>query len=297
MENQENPWGIAQSERGNWANELTIEVPVIDPAIPSTYTNEQGKFAFDVLYWVGCAGSFDDKAKKTTQALAGLLERAGIRFAILAAKEKCTGDPARRSGNEYIFQMLALANIETLNKISPTVILTQCPHCFNTIKNEYPEFGGSFEVEHHTQYLLNLIESGKLDLSNAKFAERVTLHDSCYLTRHNDVVEEPRKIIGKIGGIEVVEMGRDKKKNFCCGAGGGQFFIEEGGDDRVNLNRSREAMETGATTIISECPFCAVMLGDGVAALLDDYKGAGPQTNVKDLATVLSEALENELEN
>ncbi len=287
MENQENPWGIAQAQRGDWAKDLTTEVKVIDPAVPSTYTNDEGKFAFDVLYWVGCAGSFDDRAKKTTQALAGLLERAGIRFAILSSNERCTGDPARRSGNEYIFQMLALANIETLNTIAPTTILTQCPHCFNTLKNEYPDFGGSFNVVHHTQYLLDLIDTGKLDMSKSKFAERVTLHDSCYLTRHNDVVDEPRKVIASLGGIEVVEMGRNKTNNFCCGAGGAQFFMEEGGDSRVNINRATEALETGTSTIVSECPFCAVMLGDGVAALDAD----GTHAQVKDLAVVLAEAL------
>lgn len=287
MENQENPWAITQAQRGDWAKDLTTEVKVIDPADTSTYTDSEGKFAFDVLYWVGCAGSFDDRAKKTTQALAGLLERAGIRFAILASNEKCTGDPARRSGNEYIFQMLALANIETLNKVAPTTILTQCPHCFNTLKNEYPDFGGSFNVVHHTQYLLELIDNGKLDMSTSKFAERVTLHDSCYLTRHNDIVDEPRKIIASLGGIEVIEMGRSGKDNFCCGAGGAQFFMEEGGDERVNINRAQEAVNTGASTIVSECPFCAVMLGDGVAALDAD----GTHAQVKDLAVVLSEAL------
>lgn len=291
MENQENPWGISQAQRGDWAKDLAVEVSVIDPAVPSSYTNEQGKFAFDVLYWVGCAGSFDDRAKKTTQALAGLLDRAGIRFGILASNEKCTGDPARRSGNEYIFQMLALANIETLNKVGPTTILTTCPHCFNTLKNEYPEFGGSFNVVHHTQYLLNLIENGALDITQAKFAERVTLHDSCYLTRHNDIVEEPRKIIGSIGGIEVVEMGRSGKDNLCCGAGGAQFFMEEGGDTRINLMRAQEALDTGATTVISECPFCLVMMGDGVAAIGQDGKH---DAAVKDLAVVLSEAFANQ---
>jgi len=290
MENQENPWAISQSDRANWTKDLTTEVITIDPANPSTFTNEEGKFAFDVLYWVGCAGSFDDRAKKTTQALAGLLERAGITFAILGSNEKCTGDPARRSGNEYVFQMLCQSNIETLNNVNPTTILTQCPHCFNTLKNEYPEFGGNYNVVHHTQYLLKLIEDEKLDISKAKFAEKVTLHDSCYLTRHNDVVEEPRNIIGSIGGIEVVEMGRNKKDNFCCGAGGAQFFMEELGDERVNINRSKEALGTGASTVISECPFCAVMLGDGIAAIEEDgmHKAV-----VKDLAVLLQESLEN----
>jgi Fe-S oxidoreductase/nitrate reductase gamma subunit len=290
MENQENPWAISQSDRANWTKDLTTDVITIDPANPSTFTNEEGKFAFDVLYWVGCAGSFDDRAKKTTQALAGLLERAGITFAILGSNEKCTGDPARRSGNEYVFQMLCQSNIETLNNVNPTTILTQCPHCFNTLKNEYPEFGGNYNVVHHTQYLLKLIEDEKLDISKAKFAEKVTLHDSCYLTRHNDVVEEPRNIIGSIGGIEVVEMGRNKKDNFCCGAGGAQFFMEELGDERVNINRSKEALGTGASTVISECPFCAVMLGDGIAAIEEDgmHKAV-----VKDLAVLLQESLEN----
>ena len=290
MENQENPWAISQSERGDWAKGLTTQVKVIDPSDKTTFTDEQGKFAFDVLYWVGCAGSFDDRAKKTTQALAGLLERAGITFAILGSNEKCTGDPARRSGNEYIFQLLCQANIETLNSVNPTTILTQCPHCFNTLKNEYPDFGGNFNVVHHTQYLLSLIDSGKLDMSKAKFVEKVTLHDSCYLTRHNDVVQEPRDVIATIGGIEVVEMGRNKTNNFCCGAGGAQFFMEELGDERVNINRSKEALGTGASTVISECPFCAVMLGDGIAAIEEDgmHKAV-----VKDLAIVLSESLEN----
>lgn len=294
MENQENPWGLDQNTRADWAETISTEVKVIDPNDTKTFLDEQGNFAFDVLYWVGCAGSFDDRAKKTTQALAGLLERSGIRFAILGKNEKCTGDPARRSGNEYVFQMLALSNIENLNKIGPPKILSACPHCFNTIKNEYGAFGGKYEVEHHTQYLLNLIESGKLDLSKAKFEERVTLHDSCYLTRHNNIVDEPRKIIKSIDGVDVVEMVYNKKDGLCCGAGGAQFFMEEQGDVRVNITRSKQALDTGASTVISECPFCNVMMGDGVAAILADYKDEQNRNlNVKDLAVVLSEALNN----
>lgn len=294
MENQENPWGLDQSTRADWANTIDTEVKIIDANDSKTYLDENGDFAFDVLYWVGCAGSFDDRAKKTTQALAGLLERSGIRFGILGRAERCTGDPARRSGNEYVFQMLALANIETLNKVGPPKILTQCPHCFNTLKNEYGSFGGNYVVEHHTQYLLNLIETGKLDLSKAKFAERVTLHDSCYLTRHNDIVDEPRKIIASLGGIEVVEMSANKKNGLCCGAGGAQFFMEEqDGFERVNIKRSKQAIETGASTVISECPFCQVMMGDGVASILSEYKDNPTNVNVKDLAVVLSEALES----
>ena len=295
MENQDNPWGLDQSTRADWTKTIDTEVSIIDPDDTTTFLDEAGNFAYDVLYWVGCAGSFDDRAKKTTQALAGLLERSGIRFAILGSAEKCNGDIARRSGNEYVFQMLALSNIETLNKIGPPKILTACPHCFNTIKNEYGAFGGNYEVEHHTQYLLNLIESGKLDLSKAKFAERVTLHDSCYLTRHNNIVEEPRTILNTIDGLEVVEMKDNKKSGLCCGAGGAQFFMEEQGDVRVNITRSKQALDTGAKTVISECPFCNVMMGDGVAQLLSEYKNTGPDdVKVKDLAVVLSEALEAE---
>ena len=295
MENQDNPWGLDQNTRADWANSIDTEVNIIDPDDTKTFLNENGDFAYDVLYWVGCSGSFDDRAKKTTQALAGLLERAGIKFAILGKHEKCNGDPARRSGNEYVFQMLALSNIETLNKIGPPTILSACPHCFNILKNEYGAFGGNYEVVHHTQYLLKLIEDGKLDLSNAKFAERVALHDSCYLTRHNNIVDEPRKIIGKLGGIEVIEMSDNKKSGLCCGAGGAQFFMEEQGDQRINIKRSKQALDTGATTVISECPFCNVMMGDGVAAILSDYKNTGPDdVKVKDLAVVLSEALDAE---
>ncbi len=292
MENQENPWGISQNDRGNWASEVDYEVPVIDPLDKSSFQNEAGSFRFDVLYWVGCAGSFDDRAKKTTKALGSLLDRAGISFAILAGNEKCTGDPARRSGNEYIFQMLATQNIDTLNEINPTTILTQCPHCFNTLKNEYPDFGGNYQVRHHTQYLLELIEKNKLDISKAQLNEKVTLHDSCYLTRHNDVVDEPRSIIGSIGGIEVIEMGRNKESNLCCGAGGAQFFMEEGGNERVNIVRAKEAKETSASTVVSECPFCAVMLGDGIAAIEEDGKHS--KVEVKDLAVLLQEALNNQ---
>ncbi|MFN8016311.1 MAG: heterodisulfide reductase-related iron-sulfur binding cluster [Acidimicrobiia bacterium] len=291
MENQENPWSISQSERANWTKEVDIEVPIIDPQNKNSFVNEKGNFKFDVLYWVGCAGSFDDRAKKTTKALASLLNRAGISFAILGSNEKCTGDPARRSGNEYIFQMLAMENINNLNEINPTTILTQCPHCFNTLKNEYKDFGGNFNVQHHTQFLLKLIDEEKIKIEDATLNEKITLHDSCYLTRHNDVIEEPRKIIGSIKGIEVIEMNRNKKSNFCCGAGGAQFFMEELGDERVNINRAKEAINTGANTIITECPFCSVMLGDGVASIEQD----GKHTAVKDLAVLLDESFNDQL--
>ena len=198
-------------------------------------------FDHEYLYWVGCAGSFDDKNQKVTIAMAKLLQRAELDFAILGPSEQCTGDPARRSGNEYIFQMLAMANIESLNGMGVKKIITQCPHCFNTLLNEYPQLGGHFEVIHHSQLLEQLIESGRLDLRDARLEERVVYHDSCYLGRHNDVYLSPRNVIGSLGGIEVVEAGRNGTKGMCCGAGGARMWMEESIGTKVNDAASRGA--------------------------------------------------------
>ena len=278
MENQGNPWGMSQSDRGEWAKDLDVQI--LDPGAP--FTNEY-------LYWVGCAGSFDDKNKKVTQSMAKLLKRAGIDVAILGPSEMCTGDSARRSGNEYLFQMLAMPNIEMLNGMGVRKIITQCPHCFNTLKNEYPQLGGNYEVIHHSQLLEELIESGKLDVSNATLEERITYHDSCYLGRHNDVYIAPRKVVGSIKGIEIVEMPRNGTKGMCCGAGGARMWMEEDIGTKVNDERAREAIATGATRIATACPFCYIMLDDGV-------KGAGKdesQIKVGDIAIHLLDALEN----
>jgi Fe-S oxidoreductase/nitrate reductase gamma subunit len=277
MENQGNPWGMNQGERADWADGL--DVAVVDPGQPITA---------EYLYWVGCAGSFDDKNKKVTQAMAKLLRRAGIDVAILGPSEMCTGDSARRSGNEYLFQMLAMPNVEMLNGMGVKKIIAQCPHCFNTLKNEYPQLGGNYEVIHHTQLLENLIETGQLDVSQATLEERITYHDSCYLGRHNDVYLAPRKVVGSIKGIEVVEMQRQGTKGMCCGAGGARMWMEENIGTKVNDERALEAISTGASRVATACPFCYIMLDDGV-------KAAGKEeTDVKvaDIAIHLLDAIE-----
>ncbi|HVM09478.1 MAG TPA: heterodisulfide reductase-related iron-sulfur binding cluster [Acidimicrobiales bacterium] len=254
MENQGNPWSMGQSERGDWAKALPQEVEVVDGSSP---------FNHEYLYWVGCAGSFDDKNKKVTVATAKLLQRAGVDFAILGPSENCTGDPARRSGNEYIFQMLAMQNVETMNGMGVKKIITQCPHCFNTLRNEYPQLGGEWDVVHHSQFLESLIDEGKLDLSDAELDERIVYHDSCYLGRHNDIYMSPRKVLGQLKGIEIVEAPRNGTKGMCCGAGGARMFMEENTGKKVNTERSQELIATGASRIATACPFCYIMIDDG----------------------------------
>ncbi len=278
MENTGNPWGMSQADRGDWAEKFE-GIEILDGSSP---------LEAEYLYWVGCAGSFDDKNKKVTQAMAQLLQRSGISFSILGPSEMCTGDPARRSGNEYIFQMLATQNIETLNGMGVKKIITQCPHCFNTLANEYPQMGGNYEVVHHSQFLEFLIDSGKLDLSNAKLEERVVYHDSCYLGRHNDVYMAPRNVIGSLGGIEIVEASRNGTQGMCCGAGGGRMWMEESTGKQINVERSQELLRTGATKIAVACPFCYIMIDDGVKA-----QGIGEdQVKVADISMHILDAIE-----
>ena len=278
MENSGNPWGMSQSERAAWTSKVD-GVAIVEPG---------DEFAHEYLYWVGCAGSFDDKNQKVTVAMAKLMQRAGLDFAILGPSENCTGDPARRSGNEYIFQMLAMQNVETLNGMGVKKIVTQCPHCFNTLANEYPQLGGTYEVVHHSQLLEWMISEGKLDMSEAKLEERVVYHDSCYLGRHNDVYLAPRKVIGSLGGIEIVEAERNGTKGMCCGAGGARMWMEETTGKKVNDERSQELIATGASRIATACPFCYVMIDDGA-------KAAGKEDDevkVGDISMHILEALE-----
>ncbi|HEU4472251.1 MAG TPA: (Fe-S)-binding protein [Flavisolibacter sp.] len=222
----------------------------------------------DVLFWVGCAGSFDQRAQKITKAFATILDKTGIRYAILGKEEMCTGDPARRAGNEFLFQMMAYQNIQTLNNYGIKKIVTTCPHCFNTIKNEYPELGGSYEVIHHTTFLQQLIDEGKIRVKEegAFKGKKITYHDSCYLGRANDIYEAPRKVLEALDA-ELIEMKRCGKNGLCCGAGGAQMFKEEEkGRTRINLERSAEAISTGSQVVAAACPFCNTMLTDGVKA-------------------------------
>jgi Fe-S oxidoreductase/nitrate reductase gamma subunit len=280
MENTGNPWAISNSERGDWSTKLDdVDIEIVDPG---------DAFDHEYLYWVGCAGSFDDKNKKVSEAMAKLMKRAGIDFAILGPSENCTGDPARRSGNEYIFQMLAMQNVESLNAMGVKKIITQCPHCFNTLQNEYPQLGGHYEVLHHSQFLEALVDEGKLDLSESRLDERIVYHDSCYLGRHNDVYLAPRRVIGQLGGVEIVEAERNGTKGMCCGAGGARMWMEESVGKKVNDERSEELIATGATRIATACPFCYVMMDDGT-------KAAGKEEDevkVADIAMHVLDAIE-----
>jgi Fe-S oxidoreductase len=277
MENQSNPWGMNQGERADWAKGLPEDVAVVDGSSP---------FDHEFLYWVGCAGSFDDKNKKVSQAMARLMHRAGIDFAILGPSELCTGDPARRSGNEYIFQMLATQNIETLNGMGVKKIVAQCPHCFNTIKNEYPQLGGNYEVVHYSQLLEWLVASGRLDLDGAALEERIVYHDSCYLGRHNDIYLAPRKVLGSLKGIDIVEAPRSGTKGMCCGAGGARMWMEESVGKKVNTERSQELIATGAGRIAVACPYCYIMIDDGVK------ENGRDDVIVQDISMHLLDALE-----
>ncbi len=240
----------------------------------------------EILFWVGCSGSFDDRAKKITKAFVKLLNQANISFAVLGTEESCTGDPAKRAGNEFLFQMQAMTNIEVLNAYEVKKIVTACPHCFNTIKNEYPELGGNYQVLHHTEFLTELINEGKLTVKGGTFkGKRITFHDPCYLGRANNVYEAPRELIEKLDA-ELVEMKRSKKNGLCCGAGGAQMFKEpEKGKKDINVERTEDAMETNPEIIAAGCPFCNTMLTDGIK-----FKEKEGQIKVLDVAEILAQA-------
>jgi Fe-S oxidoreductase len=255
--------------------------------VPTMAEMAAGNETPEILFWIGCAGSFDDRYKKVTVAFAKILNKAGVKFAVLGPEESCTGDPARRAGNEFTFQMLAISNIEVLNMYNVKKIVTACPHCFNTLKNEYPELGGNYEVLHHSEYLQQLINDGRVRIEGGESfkGRKITFHDSCYLGRANDIYEAPRQVLEALDA-DLVEMKRCKTKGLCCGAGGGQMFKEpEAGKKDINIERIEEALETGAQTIAVACPFCMVMMTDGVK-----NKEREESVKVYDLAELIAQA-------
>ncbi len=277
MENNYSPWAFSPSERADWSDGMGIETMAEYVAKPEKEDM--------ILFWVGCAGSFDARAKSITKAFAELMQIARINFKILGTEEKCTGDPARRMGNEYLAQTLIKENVETLNRYNIKKIVTTCPHCFNAIKNEWGDFGGNYDVVHHTDYVAELLAKGDLVIAN-DLKERVTYHDSCYLGRSNGIYDSPRATLESIPGLEIIEMDRSKSKGLCCGAGGGQMWMEETQGKRINIERTEEALATEATTIASACPFCMTMMTDGVKT-----KEQADNVRVRDIAEILLEAV------
>jgi Fe-S oxidoreductase len=280
LENKGDPWGMGGNKRTDWIGELDFEVPVVDGSIGDDV---------EYLFWVGCAGALEDRAKKTTKAIAQLLHTAGVNFAVLGPAETCTGDPARRIGNEFVFSMLAQQNIETLNEAGVRKIVASCPHCFNTIAKEYPQLGGNYEVIHHTQLLAQLVADGKIK-PVTPIEEKVTYHDPCFLGRHNRVFTPPREIMEQVPGVQAQEMHRCKERGFCCGAGGARMWMEERIGKRINTERIEEALGTNPDTISTGCPYCLVMLGDAVEA--KKSSGEAPETlQVVDVAQLLVRSL------
>lgn len=288
LENQGNPWGVGQDKRADWTEDL--DVPIM-----ADLKAEDENREVDYLFWVGCAGSTDDRAKKTQKALVQILKASGVDFAILGCEEKCTGDPARRMGNEYVFDMLAQENTETLKQYRFKKIFTTCPHCFNSLLNEYPQYGAQYSVQHHTELLQELLKDKRIPLATkTELKEHITFHDPCYLSRYNGKTEESREILEQLPGVAVSEMERNRKQSFCCGAGGGRMWMEEPIGDRVNVTRTEEALvalnrktDTTSKTIAVGCPFCMTMVTDGTKALDQEEN-----VNVRDIAEVIADRLE-----
>jgi Fe-S oxidoreductase len=280
LENKGDPWGMGEAKRAEWIGELDFEVPVVDGPIGEDV---------EYLFWVGCAGALEDRAKKTTKAIATLLHTAGVSFAVLGPAETCTGDPARRMGNEFVFSMLAQQNVETLNEAGARKVIASCPHCFNTLSNEYPQLGGNYEVIHHTQLLARLVAEGKLKPVNP-IEEKITYHDPCFLGRHNKVYTPPREIMEQVPGVQAQEMHRCKERGFCCGAGGARMWMEERIGKRINSERIEEALGTDPDTISTGCPYCLVMLGDAISAKKSSGE-AKDTLEVVDVAQLLARSI------
>jgi Fe-S oxidoreductase len=285
MERYGSIWGQPNTQRLDWAKGLPFEVPTAASVVEAGGADAVSEL--ECLYWVGCAASFDDRNKRVARAVVTCLEAAGVRYAVLGQEESCTGDPARRMGNEYVWQMLAMGNVETLNRYKPKTIITACPHCFNTIGNEYGQLGGHYEVVHHSQFLARLVEEGRLRPDYGEGRGSVTLHDPCYLSRYNGVTGETRSVLNAVPGVQLREMERNGKSTFCCGAGGGRMWMEEQRGTRINAERTRQALETGAEVVATACPFCLVMMRDGLADSARNRDGVAAQ----DIAEIMAAAL------
>ncbi|MEA2537795.1 MAG: hypothetical protein QOF11_2029 [Chloroflexota bacterium] len=288
MERAGNPWGQPKATRTDWTKGLQFAVPTVAELAAEDRLGE-----IEVLYWVGCAAAFDERNRRVARAFATCLNAAGVRFAILGQEESCTGDPARRMGNDYVWQMLAAANVATLDRYRLKSIVTACPHCFNTIGNEYGQLGGQYEIVHHSVYLQRLLAEGRLrtidaDATGDSAPRSVTFHDSCYMARYNDVVAQPRAVLASVPGLELVEMERNGKNGFCCGAGGGRMWMEETRGTRINAERTRQALATGAGTVATNCPFCMTMLRDGLA---ESESNAAGTVSAIDIAELLADSL------
>ena len=282
MEGVGNPWGQPRAARLDWTKGLPFEVRTVADVAAAG-----GLEKLEVIYWVGCAAAFDERNKKVARAVATCLDAAGVRFAVLGQEESCTGDPARRMGNDYVFQMLATGNIETLRRYraGERTIVTACPHCFTSIGAEYAQLGGTFRVEHHSTFLAGLVADGRLATLPVEEGSgpAVTLHDPCYLARYNGITAAPRDVLAAAGG-ELREMERNGRQTFCCGAGGGRMWMEEQRGTRINAERTRQALETGADVVATACPFCMVMMKDGLA-------DAGSSTVALDVSEILAARL------
>ncbi|MEO6693979.1 MAG: heterodisulfide reductase-related iron-sulfur binding cluster [Ignavibacteria bacterium] len=286
LENNESPWAFGAEQRNDWIDELSDELAKEGKENHLKKLSNIGTADdLDVVFWSGCAGAFDKRYRNVTKSFAQLLNKAGVKYGVLGSEEKCTGDPARRLGNEFLAQTFIQQNVETLKKYNVKKVVTACPHCMNTLKNEYGKFGVQLEVTNHTKFIDDLIKDKKITPTKQS-NETITYHDSCYLGRYNHIYDSPRDSLASIPGINLVEMARSKDKGFCCGAGGGRMFLEEHEGKRVNIERTEEALNTGAATIASACPFCMTMLTDGVKA-----KEKGEEVKVKDVAELVLESL------